>query len=52
MRTTSDLESLAGLSDKDLLDDAVSRGAWWALELAGAAVVTAAVAALAVLSLV
>jgi Mn2+/Fe2+ NRAMP family transporter len=36
--------------DTELLDDAVSRGAWWALELAGAAVVTAAVAALAVLT--
>ena len=38
--------------DRELLDDGVSRGTWWVLELAGAAVVTTAVVALGVLSIV
>ena len=37
--------------DRELLGDGVSRGTWWALELAGAAIVVGAVATLAVLSI-
>ena len=37
--------------DRELMGPDVSRGLWWKLELAGAAIVFAAVAALAVLSI-
>jgi hypothetical protein len=37
--------------DRELLGDGVSRGIWWALELGGATIVTAAVGMLLVLTL-